>query len=34
MMWNVVMSSLLTGATAVIYDGSPTYSDTTPGLRN
>ncbi|RYF51086.1 MAG: hypothetical protein EOO27_30590, partial [Comamonadaceae bacterium] len=29
MMWNVVVSSLLTGATAVIYDGSPTYPDTT-----
>lgn len=27
MMWNVVVSSLLTGATAVIYDGSPTYPD-------
>lgn len=29
MMWNVVMSGLLTGATAVIYDGSPVYPDTT-----
>ncbi|MBY4576077.1 acetoacetate--CoA ligase [Gordonia paraffinivorans] len=29
MMWNVVVSSLLTGATAVIYDGSPTCPDTT-----
>ncbi|MFC9360730.1 acetoacetate--CoA ligase, partial [Rhodococcus sp. NPDC057014] len=29
MMWNVVVSSLLTGATAVIFDGSPTYPDTT-----
>jgi len=29
MMWNVVVSSLLTGATAVIYDGSPNYPDTT-----
>ncbi|QXW00462.1 MULTISPECIES: acetoacetate--CoA ligase [Rhodococcus] len=28
MMWNVVVSTLLTGATAVIYDGSPTYPDT------
>ncbi|OZD06567.1 acetoacetate--CoA ligase [Rhodococcus sp. 06-235-1A] len=27
MMWNVVVSSLLTGATAVIYDGSPTFPD-------
>jgi acetoacetyl-CoA synthetase len=27
MMWNVVVSSLLTGATAVLYDGSPTYPD-------
>lgn len=27
MMWNVVVSSLLTGATAVIYDGNPTYPD-------
>jgi acetoacetyl-CoA synthetase len=25
MMWNVVVSSLLAGATAVLYDGSPTY---------
>ncbi|GHF83489.1 acetoacetyl-CoA synthetase [Amycolatopsis bartoniae] len=27
MMWNVVVSSMLTGATAVVYDGSPTYPD-------
>src|SRR5260370_32096656 len=25
MMWNVFVSSLLAGATAVLYDGSPTY---------
>lgn len=28
MMWNVVVSSMLTGATAVVFDGSPTH----PGL--
>ena len=27
MMWNVVASSLLVGAPAVLYDGSPTYPD-------
>jgi acetoacetyl-CoA synthetase len=27
MMWNIVVSSLLTGATAVLYDGSPAYPD-------
>lgn len=27
MMWNVVLSSLLTGATAILYDGSPAYPD-------
>lgn len=27
MMWNIVVSSLLGGATAVLYDGSPTYPD-------
>jgi len=27
MMWNVVVSALVTGATAVIYDGSPTHPD-------
>ncbi len=27
MMWNVVVSSLLTGASAVLYDGSPVYPD-------
>ena len=25
MMWNIVVSSLITGASAVLYDGSPTY---------
>ncbi|MCP9952164.1 acetoacetate--CoA ligase [Actinomadura madurae] len=27
MMWNIVVCSLLGGATAVLYDGSPTYPD-------
>ena len=27
MMWNFVMGSLLTGGTAVLFDGSPTYPD-------
>ncbi|HET7263171.1 MAG TPA: acetoacetate--CoA ligase [bacterium] len=27
MMWNVVVSSLLAGATAILYDGSPAYPD-------
>jgi acetoacetyl-CoA synthetase len=27
MMWNVVVSSLLTGATAVLHDGAPAYPD-------
>ncbi len=27
MMWNVLVSSISTGATAVLYDGSPTYPD-------
>lgn len=27
MMWNMVVGSLLTGATAVLYDGSPAYPD-------
>ena len=27
MMWNVVVASLLAGATAVLYDGSPAYPD-------
>jgi acetoacetyl-CoA synthetase len=27
MMWNVTVSALLTGATAVLYDGNPTYPD-------
>jgi acetoacetyl-CoA synthetase len=27
MMWNVVVSGLLVGATVVLYDGSPTYPD-------
>lgn len=27
MMWNVVAASLLTGSTAVVYDGSPAYPD-------
>ena len=26
MMWNVVVSGLLTGATVVLYDGSPTHA--------
>ena len=29
MMWNVVVSSLLAGATAILYDGSPAYPDLT-----
>lgn len=27
MMWNIVVSSMLVGATAVVYDGSPQYPD-------
>lgn len=27
MMWNVLVSSISTGATAILYDGSPTYPD-------
>src|SRR5690606_18049843 len=27
MMWNIVVASLLTGATAILYDGSPAYPD-------
>lgn len=27
MMWNAVVSSMLTGATAIVYDGSPTHPD-------
>lgn len=29
MMWNIVVSSLLAGATAILYDGSPAYPDLT-----
>ncbi|OEV25801.1 hypothetical protein AN219_25555, partial [Streptomyces nanshensis] len=33
MMWNLLVSGLLTGATVVTYDGSPGYPDTAAQWR-